>query len=456
MSIQPQSKVSKVCVYPLSITSIKRLMSLRQKSLSSYIYSGLMFFVLIALMFFITSSLYAAPQTIPGEDKAGLFYAITHLHPVAYIVLFCLFCLSMLNLYYQGWISSGSIRLAILPGLRKLKDLTRTEAASPSYPQTQVGDTGPTSRVLHKSKDKKENIVAAEEGVVATRRAINQARSAFTSKMTPLDGLNHPLPNFNIIQSSLVPTQQSKVTGKKSRFKFSAAVDLPSPEEMEQRSRQRLIVTGTVKGPDAKGLPSVLVFLTDEHGNRLGQSARSMADTGEFKVQANEPGRYLLNAYKRGYVMEASKPIELNRESGRIEGIRIQMRPEGCLVHGRVIIRNETVSIDEIEVICIIQNESVPMSTRLSSGGVFRISGVPHDSTCYIEVLKTDGTIVARTEVFNTEKNKDVYREIILSGENSDKNNPMDNPSNPAEWAGTGREGEEGSSLFFTAPLDQH
>ena len=72
-------------------------------------------------------------------------------------------------------------------------------------------------------------------------------------------------------------------------------------------------------------MASVIVYLTDEEGNRVGQSCRSMPDTGEFKVQVNHPGRYQLHGYKRGFVMGEGEPVLLPIESGKIEGFNLHM-----------------------------------------------------------------------------------------------------------------------------------
>ena len=46
-----------------------------------------------------------AGAAMPEDPRVGLFYALTHLHPLAYFILFLIFALSVVNLVVQGWIS---------------------------------------------------------------------------------------------------------------------------------------------------------------------------------------------------------------------------------------------------------------------------------------------------------------------------------------------------------------
>ena len=51
---------------------------------------------------FFLPNLCHAVQLIPGEEQAGFFYVVTHLHPISYLVLLLIFVLSVLNLLYQA------------------------------------------------------------------------------------------------------------------------------------------------------------------------------------------------------------------------------------------------------------------------------------------------------------------------------------------------------------------
>jgi len=203
-------------------------------------------------------------------------------------------------------------------------------------------------------------------------------------------------------------------------FKFASAVDLPSAEEIERREKNQLVVTGAVLGPDGKGIASVIVHLIDRKGNRIGQSCRSMADTGEFKVLSNESGKYVLSGYKRGYVMESSEPLALPIESGRIEGYNLRMIPEGCVVHGKVLTESGVPGPEDLTVKCLSKSEpGFARSARTDSKGVFRIYGVPVNSKCFVEVHATDGNLLARSVHFETVQKKEIYQEVKISPESS-------------------------------------
>ena len=106
---------------------------------------------------------------------------------------------------------------------------------------------------------------------------------------TPLDGTNHRLPNFESLSdqrpddSKLAEKDNSKISVAK-EFRFSLAVDVPSQEELERREKERLVVSGSVIGPDGVPVESAVVYLTDVDGNKIGQSCRSSAENGFFKV----------------------------------------------------------------------------------------------------------------------------------------------------------------------------
>ena len=236
---------------------------------------------------------------------------------------------------------------------------------------------------------------------------------------TPMEGVNHPLPQFAAVGEAQTGTPRilERETDQKppsQEFKFSSAVDLLSQEEMERREKDQLVVSGTVKGPDGHGIASVMVYLTDQAGNRVGQSSRSARDTGEFKVLVNEPGRYTLTGYKRGFIMESSEPVILPIESGKIEGFNFRMMPEGCLVHGRVLVEGETAGAPDLEVTCICGDGAFSRSDRTDPAGEFRISGVPLASKCFIEAYGIDGEVLARSAPFETLHKKEVYRKMVI------------------------------------------
>lgn len=361
-----------------------------------------------------------AGQTIPGEGQAGLFFTVTHLHPAAYFVLFLVFLLSVANLVFQYGISRLTRPVSFLfsflrgtsdayEGPPVLKGLHRSRIRT-SVPET-GGYTGRASGSL----------ATRDEAVISVRKVTKTVQTpSVTVTPTPLEGVNHALPDLTDLPSRQAgsprvkgphPDRKTSAT----EFKFSSAVDVPTPEEVERRERTHLVISGSVLGPDGKGIPSVIVYLTDEEGNRVGQSCRSMPDTGEFKVLINEPGKYRLYGYKRGYVMEEGAPPPLPIESGKIEGFNFRMIPEGCVVFGRVVREDTGKGLPEHEVSCVCRADNYSRSCRTNIEGEFRISGVPVNSECFLEVRGEGGVLRTTTDTFQTVQKRELYSEIRVA-----------------------------------------
>ena len=358
-------------------------------------------------------------STIPGEGQHGFFYALTHLHPVVYLILFLIVVLSAINLVVQGWVPL------------KVWQFSRIDAFSPTM--RKKGSPGSTGQGLERERPgspgkpasgkagrKQPGQPGRDEGIVGVRRVAKGSDPGTAVNIpTPMEGVNHSLPQFTASGEAQTGTPRilERETDQKTssqEFKFSSAVDLLSHEEMERREKEQIVVSGTVKGPDGRGIAAVMVYLIDQAGNRVGQSSRSARDTGEFKVLVNEPGRYALTGYKRGFIMENSEPLILPIESGKIEGFNFRMMPEGCLVHGRVLIEGEAAGAPDLEVTCMCADGAFSRSDRSDPAGEFRISGVPLASKCLIEVYGTDGEVLARSAPFETLHKKEVYRKIAI------------------------------------------
>jgi hypothetical protein len=354
----------------------------------------------------------AAASPIPGENNSGFFYTITHLHPAAYFILFLIFSLSVMNLIFQGWLSTRtwpiSVAMQLLhrffdtgPATSGLKGLRRT---------------GPRNAM----KARPESSRYTGDGIVGIRRILNTKDPASQVRTpTPLEGVNHSIPNFASTIAShtgaprILDSQPVKKASS-SEFKFASAVDLPSTEEIERREKEQLVVSGSVKDLEGIGIASVIVYLTDEEGNRIGQSCRTAQNTGEFRVLINEPGKYVLNGYKRGFIMESREPLALPIESGKIEGFNFRMIPEGCLVQGRVITEPGGRPIPSYEVKCFCGNRDFSRSGFTDADGEFRIPGVLLNSKCFIEICDKDGSPLARSDPFETVQKKEIFREIVI------------------------------------------
>ncbi|HMK34711.1 MAG TPA: carboxypeptidase-like regulatory domain-containing protein [Desulfomonilaceae bacterium] len=370
----------------------------------------LMIFPVLTVMTLLPDLCFAAPP-VAGENGMGIFYTVTHLHPAAYFILFLIFALSVTNLIFQGWITHST--WPISSALRLINGLVHTE---PSTGIKGLRRGGPRTAM----KARPQTTPAPDDGIVGVRRILNTKDSV--SQMhtpTPLEGINHPIPNFASTMGSQTGAPRildSKPVSKSphSDFRFSSAVDFPSPEEMERREKEQIVVAGAVKDLEGNGIPSVIVYLTDEEGNRTGQSCRTAQDTGEFRVLINEPGKYTLNGYKRGFIMESREPLVLPIESGKIEGFNFRMIPEGCLVQGRVLTEPGGKPVSGHLVKCSCGNGQFSRSAYSDAAGEFRISGILLNSKCFIDVYGENGEILARSTPFETVQKKEVYRELFL------------------------------------------
>jgi len=369
-----------------------------------------------------------AAETMPGEDQAGLLFRLTHLHPAAYFVLFLVFVLSVANLVYQGKISGPN---SLIAGVFSL--FGKAKGSLGGEPVFDKGLRGPRPESLGSGNKKRRAIDSRRMGgegfeaaVVAVRKLPKPSEDSSDGAVTPLEGVNHPLPQFAPVESTepgrprLVDSKPDKKTVS-AQFKFASAVDLPSQEEIERREKEQLLVSGCVKGSGGKGIGSVIVYLTDMEGNRVGQSCRSVPETGEFKVLVNEPGKYILSGYKRGFVMENTEPMIVPIESGKIEGYNFRMIPEGCLVQGRVMLREPDEHVQELKVKCVCRSGDFSRSAVTESDGQFRISGVPPNSKCYVEVIGPDENLLSRSESFETVQKKELFLEIKIP---SDETSP--------------------------------
>lgn len=361
--------------------------------------------LLISLLVF-SAELCVAASSMPGESSPRIFHTITHLHPAAYLILFLIFVLSLANLVFQGFLSFSG-----WPFLQGVELLRKLPFASLKEGTKRRRRTGPNDSTVNRQ---------LEDAVMAVRRVgKTPSQKARIDIPTPLDGVNHPMPVFgqNDRGGTGLPRMVESPPEKRTlaqEFKFSSAVDIPSPEEVERREKEQLVVSGIVKGPDGKGIESAIVFLTDLEGNRVGQSCRSMHDTGEFKVLMNEPGKYILSGYKRGYIMESAEPLVLPIESGKIDGLTLRMIPEGCVVQGRVVLDAVSNLSPNFEVKCVCGEGAFSRAGKTDATGEFRIPGVLANSKCYIEVRGSDGSLLTKTDPFETVQRKEIYREVQI------------------------------------------
>ena len=129
-----------------------------------------------------------AASAMPADAPVGLFYAITHLHPLAYFILSLIVVLSVVNLVIQGWIS------------REKWPLNRIFHAS--------GDLGGGIFGFWRSKpprkpkiDTSVSVIQGGPdymgGVIGVPRPVKVPQDGVQAyPPTPLDGLNHPIPKL--------------------------------------------------------------------------------------------------------------------------------------------------------------------------------------------------------------------------------------------------------------------
>lgn len=353
---------------------------------------------------------FSANVPIPGKERAGLFYAITHLPLFAYGILFLIFCLSAINLLLN--IKLGRDWPTRLLGLLHEKGITIHRVGSvsrmPGYRH------GSREQGTHKKTTRPQN-----NGVISVRKISEEGYQSSLFPPNPLDGTNHRLPKFGPIseqRSVEVPSieKDEPESSTVREFRLSSAVNVPSQEELERREKQWLVVSGSVIGPDGKPLESAVIYLTDVDGNKIGQSCHSNAESGFFKVLVHEAGTYQLHAYKRGYAMADDKPTSVPVQSGRVDGFVVNLVSQSCLIQGRAILEDVNSPLPDLEIKCICRSEGFVGTTRTDRGGNFSLSNVPMNSECYLEAIDQSGTILVKTNRFETGQ-KQLYKDIRIS-----------------------------------------
>ncbi len=366
----------------------------------------------------ISSVLCWAGPPIPGEAHSGAIYTLTHLHPVAYFILFLIFLLSLANLAVRGfipvefhWLPNffgfvGKFEKTILKtvNLQGFKGKKRDPAPARSGPVMRVRDP--------------------ESSVVGVRKHSNRSRhTTGRSVPTPLDGINHPMPRF----TRVAPPPVRKIATNRgqnttaNQFKPYPTAGLVSHEEEERHEAEPLAVSGSITDSEGRGLGSVIVYLTDEAGTRQGQSYRSRPGTGDYWVFANKPGKYILHAYKRGYLVQTPEPVKLTVESRKIDGFNLSMIAEECAVQGRVFNGAYGNPAADMEVRCVCKSSGRASSCRTDESGKFLLTGVPVHSECELEVWGANNAVLARSQFFETVPKGQIQRDIVISAEDGER-----------------------------------
>jgi hypothetical protein len=353
-----------------------------------------------------------AASPIPGEIQTGFIYTITHLHPAAYFILFFIFLVSLANLAARGWIPiqfNWSLRVFDFLGKFEKTVLSTVKVQEFKRKKRRAPSSGPPEGMKFRDVD---------SSVIGVRKRSNtNLHRRGPVVPTPFEGINHPMPHF--VRNTQRPVvhkpgkSQQTVTGQ---FKPYPITDPVYQGESEPRVQGQLVVSGTITDSQGSGLGSVIVYLTDEAGNRHGQSCRSRPGSGDFWVFANRPGKYLLHAYKRGYVVQYPEDLTLTIKDGRIDGFNLRMVAEECTVHGRVFNISYGSPASNVEVRCVCKSSSRSSYCRTDESGEYRLMGVPLNSECELEVWGANNTVLARSEFFETAANGEIQRDIIIPG----------------------------------------
>ena len=112
--------------------------------------------------------------------------------------------------------------------------------------------------------------------------------------------------------------------------------------------------------------------------------------------------------------MSGNGPMALAVESGKIEGLVINMVRQGCIIQGRAILEEVGLPATDVLINFVCEGEAVRETARTDNLGQFRLSNAPMNSECFLEASSLDGNILARTDPFNTEQKKQIYKDITI------------------------------------------
>lgn len=361
----------------------------------------------------------------PGEENTGFFYYLTHLRPGAYFILILIFLLSIGNLYYQYITPGGALHYG-------------TPSGSQDLIENQEQDELDDDETEYESElaRRMDSLDREADTIVAVRKITpdQEDQKSDQDQPTPLEGVDHPLPSFTITidrsnhrdsESEPEKTQETEEDDGvfKPHFRFASMIDPDVAESREQTAQEELQVSGFVLERNDEPVPGALVFLIDEEGARIGQSSRSQPGTGAFTALAQEPGKYRLNAHKRGMRLVDKNPIELTKKSGIIEGIVVRMIEEGCKIQGKIVqkFEGDLDSMVRLQVVCKVGPSGFVRSVRPAQDGYYSIIGAPESDSCVLELLDSDGNLITRTEPFETFDGGEVNLEFELIDQDSEE-----------------------------------
>ena len=92
------------------------------------------------------------------------------------------------------------------------------------------------------------------------------------------------------------------------------------------------------------------------------------------------------------------------------------MAAEECTVRGRVFNISYGSPASDMEVRCVCKGSSRNPSCRTDESGEFCLIGGPLNTECELQVRGANGTVLARSEFFETVPKDEIERDIIIPG----------------------------------------
>ena len=84
------------------------------------------------------------------------------------------------------------------------------------------------------------------------------------------------------------------------------------------------------------------------------------------------------------------------------------------MIQGRVIHEDGSIRAADIKIKCVCRSDNFIGTATTDEDGAFKLSTVPMNSECHLEVVDKEGTLLAKTDGFQTVQKKQLYREIKI------------------------------------------
>ena len=84
------------------------------------------------------------------------------------------------------------------------------------------------------------------------------------------------------------------------------------------------------------------------------------------------------------------------------------------MVAGRVTTQGGTKVVPDVQVTCACRAKDYARAARTDTEGRFRLTGIPINSECYLEVVRHDGVVMVRSNTFETVQRKEIHQDLIV------------------------------------------